>query len=167
MSRFGNGSDKYVELLATQDITSGTAVKSSFINAALTHWVTFLLPFGSVDGDDVVITIDACTANATSGASLAAIPFRYRLSGAVTADTWGAVTTADSAGCTLTSTSQHSSLMLIDIDPADIVCDTGSSYDTYKYLRVVLDGGGSLSHCLITVVAAYEPRYRDMTVTSS
>jgi len=166
MSRFNEGNTNTVLLMAPQDV-GAAGVKSNFLNAGLVRWLTFDVAFGNVNGDDAVVSVEVCTANATSGASLAAIPFRYRLSGALGADTWGAVTTASSSGATLTSTSQSNTLMKLDVDPGSIASDA-SAGETYKYIRVVVDPGSSISACLASVVAQYEPRYSQLDpVTSS
>ena len=130
---------------------------SAFVNVDKANWVTFLMAMGAND-TTTTITVQCCTANSTTGASLVAVPFRYRVSGEMGIDSWGAVTTADSAGYALTSDYANVSL-LIDIDPQDLAGDSGLTAD-FKYLRLNIACTSYGAANPTSVLAFLEPRYR-------
>ena len=109
--------EQVVPLLAPVD--AGTTEKKLFVNAALTHRVTFLVYFGvitSTSADQYInVSVLACTSAATTSGT--AIAFNYRVSAATGTDTLGAVTAATTAGISVDTTSQDGMLLIIDIDP--------------------------------------------------
>ena len=94
-------------------------LESNFIDVGGGHWVTFLLAFGDCD-TAITVTVEAASAAATTSGET--IGFYYRLSGAVSAgsDTWGAITSADSAGFSLTATTDTGKLTMIEVDPSTL-----------------------------------------------
>jgi hypothetical protein len=112
--------------------------------------------FGTITGDSVVVTIEAATA-ATSGSEIA-VPFTYRLSGAVGVDTWAAVATADSGGVDV-ATTDDDKILLIEYDPA--------TNADYQYVRLVTTTSTSVSACELAVTAKLYPRYGQLNPISS
>ena len=153
--RYGMGI-QIVPLMSPVDLGS-TDTGSAFVNVRNANWVTFEIPFGTITGDTVVVTVEESTA-ASSGSEVA-IPFVYRLSSPLGTDSWGAVTTCDSGGVTVAA-SDDDSILLIDVDPATL--DAG-----YNYLRVWLNLGGSASAVEVAVIAHLEPRYPQTSPISS
>ena len=129
--------------IAANDINT-THIK---VNNAL-H-VTFLVQFGVVTGDTINITVEESTSAATTGAE--AIPFAFRLTGDTASDTYGAVTTCDSLGATITA-SDDNKLLIIDVDPATMS-------DDCNYLSVLGVTESSMSACLTSCIALVYPRY--------
>jgi len=158
MFRYGM-QEQIIPLISPVDITN-TDVNSPFVKVSNAHWLRFLVPFGTITGDTCTVTVAESTANSTSGgATEVAVPFTYRLSGAVGVDTWGAVTTADSGGLLVTA-SDDDKILAIDIDPRTLD-------DGYNYVRVQLVTGGSMSACEVAAVAIVHPRYAQLDNVSS
>jgi hypothetical protein len=146
--RYGEGMQ--IANLFVGEITAND--KSKFVHVGNAHHVTFLLGFGTVD---TATTITVRESSAASTVSAEAIPFYYRLSGASSADntdTWGAITSADSAGVALTATTDTGKFLLIDIDPDDLS-------DGDKYLQVVTAATNYSTAGAFLVAAFLEPRY--------
>jgi len=99
-----------------------------FVNLGHYVWVDFLLGFGAITGDSIDVTVECCTSNSTTGATLLAIPFKYKSNAGITADEPSALTTADSAGLGLDSDNGEKGFV-IGFDRADIT-------DGYNYVRV-------------------------------
>ena len=112
---------------------------------------------GTLTGDSLAVTVEESSAASTTSAE--AIPFKYRLSGAVATDTWGAVTTADSAGVDMTA-SDDDKILWVEIDPSDLT-------DGDHYLSVLLSPGASASACEVSVIALQDVRYRNLNMQSS
>lgn len=151
--------ENLVPLLAPQDIT-GTATASGYLDLRTANAAGFLVVIGAITGtstDTEVITVEAATA--VTGAE-AAIPFRYRLSGAVGANTWGAVTTCASTGLALT-VSDDNKILFIEIDPQEM------AVDDYRYVRVVCTDTPDMANFLVAVIGVVDPRYRQTTFVSA
>jgi len=144
-----------IPVLSPVDIVS-TATNSTHIKVT-GHRVNFLVFLGTLTGDSCSVTVEESTAASTTGAE--AIPFRYRLSGAVGSDTWGAVTTADSTGVDFTA-SDDDKIMWVEVDPSDMSSDT-------KYLSVLLGPGASASACEVSVAAIIDSWYQQLDMVSS
>jgi len=152
--RYGMNS-QIVPLISPLD-TAASALASPFVKLSNAHRCTFLVSFGTITGDSVDVTVEAATA-AASGTEIA-VPFVYRLSGAVGSDTWSAVTTADSGGVAAAATDDDK-ILLIDYDPA--------TNADYNYVRLVATPGSSASAVEIAVMAVLEPRYGQLDPVSS
>lgn len=152
--RFGMN-EQIVPLVSPVDLVA-TDSASPFIKLNNCHWVTFLAQFGTITGDTCDITIEVATA-ASSGSEVA-IGFRYRLSGAVGSDTWGAVTTADSAGVAVTA-SDDDKILAVEYDPTE--------NPDYNYVRLVATTAGSMSACEYGLIAVLAPRYGQLDALSS
>lgn len=145
----------FIPVISPVDIVS-TATNSTHIKVTGGR-VHFLVQFGTITGDSVAVTVEESTSAATTGAE--AIPFKYRLSGAVGADTWDAVTTADSTGVAV-GASDDDKILLIDIDPSTLSEDC-------NYLSVLASPGGSASAVEIGVIAMIESNYGQLDHVSS
>jgi hypothetical protein len=147
--------------------SAGTAYATNYVNAQnLTH-LTFVGFFGVVTAtsadQSVVVTLEASTA-ATSNATEVAIGGKYRKSGAVGANTWGAVTTFGATGIEVTTT-DDGLMFLVDVDLADI--ERAHGQRDAKYVRAVvgIDAGGTVT--LNAVWAIGEPMYPQVTHLST
>ena len=102
----------------TQPIDGGTTdFVTPYVQLKGAHRLAFLVQFGvttqNATTDRINVTVDAATA---ADGTEAAIVFQYRKSSAVTANTWGAVTTATATGAELTYLEEGMSLW-IEVDP--------------------------------------------------
>ena len=111
--------------------------------------VTYLLSFGVLTGDSLVVTVECSSAASTTSAS--AIPFTYRLTGDTTSDTYGAVTTCDTDGLIVSETNDNK-LLIVDVNMSDVA-------DTASYVALSLVTESSLSVCLASAVALVQTRY--------
>ena len=165
MSR-ANTLAEYVNIVPqTQPIdAAATAEAGQWVDLKAAHKVSFLAMFGNITAasadQSVTLTVECATA-AASG-SEAAIPFTYRKSGAVAANTWGAVTAATSAGVAVATTDDGFNYW-IEVDPAAVQANT----DTARWVRLVCtpDAGGTAT--LYAAIAFVEPRYAQATMVST
>ena len=149
--------------------SAGTAYATPYVNLKDSLHATFLVYFGVITAasadQDIIVKVEASTA-AASNATEVNIPFKWRLSGATGANSWGAVTTAVAAnGVTIDTTADDGKLLLIDVDPAVIEAAHGER--DAKYVRVVvgIDAGGTVT--LNSVIALLHPRYPQATHLSA
>ena len=156
------GYDNIVCFLAPQDIAS-TATTCPYVDLKGVNKAGFLISFGAVTsataGDLYRVTIQCATAE---DGTEAAIDFRYRKSGAVGDDTWGAVTTADSTGGVSMAASVDDNKMLwIEIDP-----DALATND-YQFARAVITDVPDMTAGLICGHAILETSYKQTTFISA
>lgn len=162
-ARFGFG-ENIVPLKAPVD-SAGTAYATPFVDLKNALHATFFWYAGVVTAtsadQNIVITMEAATA-AASGSEVA-IAFKYRLSGATGANTWGAITAATSTGVSLDTTSSDGMMLLVDIDPAAL---DGALADA-RFVRMVvgIDAGGTVT--LNSAWAVLDPRYPQATHLSA
>jgi hypothetical protein len=147
MIRFGE-SIHVVHGISPVDTTS-SAVSSDVISAKGAQWVRFIVLFGTITGDDAVVTVRECSDAAASATT--AIAFSYRKGAALGTHTMGAITAASTSGATMAA-ADDDKLLCIDIDPADLT-------DGYPYLRVTVTPGGSMSACEVACIALLDLRY--------
>lgn len=152
---------KRVMLTAPVDIAA-TANASAYVDLTESLWATFLVPFGVITGGTCTVTVEASTAG-SSNATEAAVPFKYRLSGAVNTDTMGAITAATSDGLAITA-SDDAKQLVIEVDPAALPANPGADF---KWLRVVLSPTTDMTVCLAGVLAELQPRYPGNALYSS
>ena len=147
-------------VLAATTVTAA-ATNTEWVNMGRNHWVDFHVIFGTITGDTMLITVEECTANATATDSAAevAIPFCYRKSVAVASDTFGALTTNDSAGLAV-SADEDGLTFVISVDPASLD-------DGYNYVRVVIAESAGTSAAVKAVNAILYPRYAQAVPPSS
>ncbi len=147
-----------VPLLAPVD-TAGTTIESDVIGVKEYLNIQFIVQFGVITGDEVVVTVEEC--DDTTPSNSTAIVFKYRKSSAVGTDSMGALTavTVAATGATM-SASDDGKAFLIDVDPAALSADR-------PYLRVVADPGGSASVVLLNMLAILRPRYAQASQVSA
>jgi len=150
-------------LLPVLTATTVTAASTStqFVNMSGNLWVDFHVILGALTTDDLTITVEECTANATvtDSAAEVAIPFCYRKCVAVASDTIGALTTADSGGFVV-SADETGLCFVISVDPASL--DEG-----YNYVRVTLAESDGTTAAVKAVNAILYPRYMQAIPPSS
>jgi len=155
--------ENFVPLRAPVD-DAGTAYASPFVDLKNALHATFFYYAGVVTAASadqaVVITMEAATA-AASGSEVA-IPFKYRLSGATGANTWGAITDATASGFSF-ATTDDGKMVAIDINPAAL---DGLLADA-RFVRMVvgIDAGGTVT--LNAAWAVLDPRYPQLTHLSA
>ena len=155
------GYDNIVCFLAPQDIVS-TATTCPYVDLRNAQKAFFLIQFGAVTSttvtDDWTVTFEAATAE---GGAEAQIDVRYRLSGAVGANTWGAVTTVAAAtGITIAPDANDDMGILVEIDPDALAAND------YRYARAVLTDVDAEA-CLVAGFAFLETRYKQTTHISA
>jgi hypothetical protein len=153
--------DNIVPLLAPVDITS-TATACPYMDLKGAIHAGFLVFIGALTSatatDTEVVTIQAATAE---GGAEAAIAFNYRLSGAVGANTWGAITAAASTGLALDPATHDNMALWIEIDPAALAAND------YRVVRVVLTDTPDMANCLVSVVGFIDASYKQTTMISA
>lgn len=140
---------------------AATAKASSYVDLKDLNWATFLVQFGAITGGTATITVEASTAS-SSNATEAAIPFKYRLSGAVDTDTMGAITSATSAGASVTA-SDDNKLLIIEVDPTAL---PGNPGEDYRFLRLVTAQTTDMTAFVAGVVFLGAPRYAGNSIPS-
>ena len=161
-ARFAFG-ENIVPLKAPVD-SAGTAYATPFVDLKNALHATFFWYAGVVTAtsadQNIVITMEAATA-AASGSEVA-IAFKYRLSGATGANTWGDITAATSAGYSY-ATDADGKMLLIDIDPAGL----DSALADARFVRMVvgIDAGGTVT--LNAAWAELDPRFPQTTHLSA
>ena len=155
------GYDNIIPLLAPQDIVS-TATTCPYMDLRNAQKASFLIMYGAITSatttDESVITIQCATAE---DGTEAAIAFRYRKSGAVGANTWGAVTSVASTGVGMGADDSDNMAVWVEIDP-DVL-----AANDYRYARVVLTDNVDLEACLVAVYGFIETRYKQTTHISA
>lgn len=155
------GYDNVICFLAPQDIAS-TATTCPYVDLRNAQKAFFLLQFGAITSttvtDDWTITVGAATAE---GGAEAAVAFRYRLSGAVGANTWGAVTTVASTGVVMAPDENDNMALLIEVDPDELAAND------YRYARLVLTDLVDSEATLVAGFAFLEARYKQTTHISA
>jgi len=159
------GYDNIIPLLAPQDIAS-TATVSNYMDLRNAQKASFLVSFGAITSatatDEFVITVRA--ASVDSGGTEVAVDFRYRKSGALGANTWGAVTTVAAAtGLGMGADDSDDMLVWIEVDPDALA---GANAD-YRYVHVLLTDNDDMTACLVSVIGLIETRYKQTTHISA
>lgn len=149
-----------IPVLGATTVTAASTT-SAWVDMSKNLWVDFHVILGDITGDTMGITVEECTANATATDSAAevAIPFCYRKTNAAGSDTFGALTTNDSSGLTV-SADEDGMTFVISVDPATL--DAG-----YKYVRVVISESAGTSAAVKAVNAILYPRYMQAIPPSS
>lgn len=153
------GYDNFIPLLAPADITT-TITRSAYMDLKGANRAAFLVCFGAITGtatDTMVVTVEAASA---VDAAEAAIAFSYRLSGAVGANTWGAITAATTAGVALT-VSDDDKLLWIEINPDAL------AVSDYRYVRVLLTDTPDMANCLVGVIGVLDASYKQTTFVTA
>jgi len=156
--------ENIVPLKAPVD-SAGTAYATAFVDMKNALHATFFYFVGVMTAtsadQNITVTMEAATA-AASGSEVA-IAFKYRVSGAVGANTWGAITSATTAGISIDTTGTEGVMYAIDIDPAAL----DSALADARFVRMVvgIDAGGTVT--LNSVWAELDPRYPQLTHKSA
>lgn len=151
----------FVPGLAPVDIAT-SAAPTQWIDMANAHRVSFLAIFGAATAsaaDTVTMTIEVSSA-AASGAENA-VPFTYRLSGAVGTNTWTAPAAATSAGYAPLQTAAAGVLVYAELDPAVALAYKSDA----RYVRFTALAQGTA--IIMGSVAMLEPRFRQVTMISA
>lgn len=148
--------ENVVPLKAPVD-SAGTAFASPWVDLKNALHATFFDYFGVVTAasadQNVIVTVEAATA-AASGSEVA-VAFKYRLSGATGANSWGAITAVAATGVSLDTTTVDGKMLMIDIDPAALEAALADA----RFVRIVqgIDAGGTVT--LNAMWAVLDPRY--------
>ena len=155
------GYDNIIPLLEPQDIVD-TETATPYMDLKNAHKASFLIMFGAITSttttDEIIVTVEAASAE---DATEAAIEFRYRISAAVGANTWGAVTTVSTSGVGLGADDSDNMSLFIEIDPDALAAND------YRYVRVWLKQSVALEACLVGVFGFLETRYKQTTHISA
>ena len=157
------GYDNIVPLVAPVAGTTGT-ITSPYVDLRNAQKFSFLVQFGAITSttatDAMVITVQAATAE---GGTEAAVAFRYRKSGAVGANTWGAVTTADTTGMEMGADDSDNMAVWVEVDP-----DALAASD-YRYARFIAAPlvASQMEAYVISAIAILEARYKQTTHISA
>lgn len=151
-----------IPLLAPVDIAS-TVTASGYMDLKTAHRAAFLVALGAVTSATVTdreeITVEAATA---PDGTEAAIAFNYRLSGAVGANTWGAITAVAATGnVSLDPAADDDKMVWIEIDPDALAAND------YRYVRVKLTDNPDMTACLVSVIGFIDPRYKQTTMITA
>ena len=142
----------FIPSVAPADVTT-TATPSVWVDMSLCHKVGFLAIFGAQTAsaaDVVTFTVEVSSVS-VSTASEAAVPFYYRLSGAIGANTWTAPATTSSYAPLQTAV--DSKLVYIEVDPALAILTKTDA----RWVRATLTAAGSAT--IVGWLAITEPRF--------
>ena len=152
--------DNILPLVAPID-TAAVEKRTPFLDMRKALHTTILVYFGVVTAasadQNLVVTVTAATSAAST--SETAVAFRYRLSGATGANTWGDVTSVAATGLSLDTTSMDGKMLLIDIDPAALPA-VGAD-NVFVSVVVTPDGGGTVT--LLSALAISDPHYSSVS----
>jgi len=160
--RFASGINT-MPLIAPVD-TASTAIQGA-VALGGSHGGTAFVFFGantaaSAD-QSVTVSLEAATSSASTTA--VAVAFSYRLSGAVGANTWGAITAATTAGVPIVISTDNNKMLAIELNPSALLAAKAEC--TYARVVVTPDAGG-----IVTLVSAWvqlEPRVSQSTMISA
>lgn len=160
--RFAEGLKVYPIIAPVAFTTS--AVSSVYVDMDQIHWATFLVEFGVMTSDStdtVTVTVECSTALSSDSGEVT-LPFWYRKTEAVGTDTIGAITSATTAGCSVTAT-DDACMLIIDVDPAII---PGALTDG-RWLRLVCTPTAQVAAGVIAAQFIGEPRYPQNSIPST
>ena len=158
------GYDNIIPLLAPVAATTGT-LTSAYMDLKGAHKASFLIMFGAITSttvtDELVVTVDAATTD--DGGTEIAVPFTYRKSGAVGANTWGAVTTCTSTGFGFGADDSDNMLGWVQVDPDAMAADG------FRYIRFVItpSPASQMEAYVAGGVGILESRYKQTTHISA
>lgn len=139
----------YIPALASIDSTTTvTEAMTDAIDIGEATALQFVVNFGAITGDTLVVKAYKDANTTTSGGT--AIAFNYKLTSAVGTDATSAWTACASTGLTV-SASDDNKVLIVDIDPAQC--------DGYPYVYLGIDPGASMTSLVYGVVAVAVPRY--------
>lgn len=154
--------ENFVPLVAPQDIAAN-ATATPFVSLKNALHGALYISFGSITAasadQSITVTLEAATA-AASGSEVA-IPFKYRLSGAVGSNTWGAITDATSSGMSVATTDDNKMLAI------EIPGGLDSLLADATHVRAVITPNAGGTATLTNAFAVLEPRYAQLTHVSA
>ncbi len=150
--------ENIIPLVEPKDIVAN-ATATPFVDLKEANRGAFVVFFGALTTttatDKVNVTMEAATA-AASG-SEAQVSFKYRTSGVVSANTWGAITeAAATAGVDIASTDDNK-MLWIEIDPASIQAQKPDA----RWVRLYVTS--ELAATLIAAMAQLDQVYKQTT----
>ncbi|MHA2384552.1 MAG: hypothetical protein ACXACT_18435 [Candidatus Thorarchaeota archaeon] len=157
------GYDNIVPLVAPVAGTTGT-ITSPYVDLRNANKASFLVMFGAITSttttDEMVITVECATAE---GGTEATIGYRYRLSAAVGANTWGAVASCASTGFGLGADDSDNMSLWVQVDPDELAAND------YRYARVLAtpSPASQMEAYVISIAAILEARYKQTTHISA
>jgi hypothetical protein len=157
------GYDNIVPLVAPVAGTTGT-ITSPYVDLRNAQKSSFLVMFGAITSttttDEMVITVECATAE---DGTEAAIAYRYRISAAVGANTWGAVTSVAATGVGLGADDSDDMSVWVEVDPDELAAND------YRYARVLAtpSPASQMEAYVISVCAIIEARYKQTTHISA
>lgn len=149
------GYENIVPLLAPQDITT-TATATSYMNLKGAHKAAFLVSLGNIASTSADTMVMTCEGATIESGTEAAIGFSYRLSGALGANTWGAITSVTTTGLTIGLTDDNK-LIWVELDPSDLAASD------YNYVRLKFTDTSDMDNFLVAVAGVTQPRYKQST----
>jgi len=159
------GYDNIIPLVAPAAGTTGT-ITSPYMDLKNAHKASFLISFGAITSttttDAMVITVEGATIEV--GGVEAEVDFRYRLSGAVGANTWGDVTTiAAATGLPMLAPTADDKLVWVELDPDAL----GAS--DYRFVRFVVAPlvASQMEAFVLGGIGIIEARYKQTTHISA
>ena len=155
------GYDNIIPLVAPADKTSNDTA-TPYMDLKGVNRAAFLVIFGNIDSgstDTLTITVEGATDPAGTEAAVA---FTYRQSGAVGANTWGAVTAGATTGFTVALTDDNK-MYWIEVNP-----DAMAASD-YRYIRLSVDPtvASQMANNLLAVVGLLDTKYKMTTFISA
>lgn len=161
--QFGFGIN-VVPLLEPKDIAA-TATATPWVNLKGSVNATFELLFGSITAAsaDQAITVTVEAATAAASGSEVKVAFKYRLSGAVGANTMGAITDATAAAGASIGTTDDNKVVLIELDLNGL--DAALADASHARVVITPDAGGTAT--LTCAQAFLQPRYAGLTQASA
>ena len=148
-------------ILAPADIAA-TATASQYVDLKESQWVSFMVTLGAVTNAAFTVTVEASTA-ASSNATEASVPFKYRLTSAVATDSLGAITAATSDGATMAA-GDDNKVMWIDVDPAALPSNPGADF---AWLRLVVTPSSDMTAFIVGASAFLQPTYPGNAINSA
>ena len=145
--------------------TAATAIATQFVDLKTAHEINFLVSAGVLTAsadDTVTITVTAATVQA--GTSAVGIPFRYRLSGAAAANSWGAETAATSAGYAPLSSALTGKMVWITVDPSNVISDAETDA---RWVNLVVTPSAGNSIALVQSATFIVPRFKQASMVSA
>lgn len=155
--------DNFAQGVQPADTTSA-AVSTQWIDMRYAHEIAFLAMFGSVTGtstiDNLTITVEASTVNASTSGT--AVAFKYRVSGAVTANTWTAPADATASGYNAVLAAITGTSLLVEVDPAEVQAAKADA----RWLKLEITKSATITACVAGVAVITDPRYKQETMNS-
>jgi hypothetical protein len=155
------GYSNIIPLLAPQDITTNITA-THFMDLKHANRAAFLVLLGNVNSttatDREEVTVEAVSAHTAAEAKVA---FRYRISGALNANTWGAVTSVSATSAISLDPATHDNMLIwIEVDPEAL----GGNL---RYVRLKFTDVDDMTNFLVGVVGYVDQKFRQATFASA